>query len=339
MFLNQKLDYIKKIIEVEEQPSKLLKKLEKLIRKQKINRMESKKETSTINSNNIKPQQQVKKGSKRPIQKKINKKNTHNIQIYYKVLQLIIMSHCLFLVYGAIVLPMIFTMMDNFKIIQLFTREITSAQRVSLNYYIILEIYILFNQTKDAMESGYVNNYPSSFYSNLDSIQNYIITSKELSSIKQYLDSLNGENLCENTYINNKIQNKINMCKGITIHSTSWTNLLSHNIRTIRNLFYNFNNSPRSEKDIEYYLHCEEMQELNLIAFAFVQEMMNYLKDVNGMVIYEKAINNFVMKIIIMFVALILLEVGKFIFITFNVIKRMKTTFTNFKLIEKFMSS
>jgi hypothetical protein len=80
------------------------------------------------------------------------------------------------------------------------------------------------------------------------------------------------------------------------------------------------------------------MQELNIITFTLVQEMMDYVKDIKGMVTYENAINNFVAYVIVMAIALILLEVGNFIVITMKIVKKLKTTYNNFTLIEKFFT-
>jgi hypothetical protein len=160
----------------------------------------------------------------------------------------------------------------------------------------------------------------------------------DLTPIELYLNSLSGDKLCENAFVNNPDNNMINMCRGIIIQSSSWTNVLSHVIRTIRNLFYNFDSSPRALSDIEYYFHCKEMQELNIITFTLVQEMMDYVKDIKGMVTYENAINNFVAYVIVMAIALILLEVGNFIIITMKIVKKLKTTYNNFTLIEKFFT-
>ena len=66
---------------------------------------------------------------------------------------------------------------------------------------------------------------------------------------------------------------------------------------------------------------------------------MDYIKDTNGIIIYQNAINDFVTYTIIMSVALIILEVGNFIVITGRIVKRLKTTYDNFRLIEKFFIS
>ena len=117
---------------------------------------------------------------------------------------------------------------------------------------------------------------------------------------------------------------------------SSWTNALSYIIRTIRNIFYNFVNSDRDKDAIQKYFHDTDMQRLNIICFCFVQQLMEYIKDTNGIIIFEKAINKFVTATIVMSVELILLEVGNFIVITGKIVKTLKITHENFKLIEKF---
>ena len=131
----------------------------------------------------------------------------------------------------------------------------------------------------------------------------------------------------------------IYICNSLDILRSSWTNVLSHIIRTIRNVFYNFANSERDIPAIQKYFHDQDMQKLNIICFCFVQKLMEYIKDTNGILIYEKAINDFVMYTIIMSVALIVLEVGNFIVITGKIVKTLKITHENFKLIEKFFLS
>ena len=347
-FLNQKLDFIKKIIEVEEHPSHLLNKMSKNIQKRKLgeksiksneSNKDSIKSSSLISLNRNEPQPFIDKStnSKQTVH---NQKSTgsHYVKIYCSVLTAISISHLLFIIYGVIVLPIISDLMSNILVIQLFTKEVTSVQRVALNYYLTLEIYILLNTTDEVINSGYVENYPSTFYESLKIIQNYMKINDDLTPIELYLNSLSGDKLCENAFVNNPDNNMINMCRGIIIQSSSWTNVLSHVIRTIRNLFYNFDSSPRALSDIEYYFHCKEMQELNIITFTLVQEMMDYVKDVKGMVTYENAINNFVAYVIVMAIALILLEVGNFIVITMKIVKKLKTTYNNFTLIEKFFT-
>ena len=268
-----------------------------------------------------------------------NKKDTHYLKIYCSVLTAIIITHSLFLIYAVIVIPLLSMMMENILVIQQFTREATNLQRVAINYYLTLEIFILFNKTEDAINSGYVDDYPSTFYESLKTIQNYMTINDDLTPIEEYLNSLYGDELCANAFINNPDDNMIKMCFGIDIQHSSWTNVLSHVIRTIRNLFYNFDNSNRTLSDIDYYFHCEEMQEINIISFTLVQEMIDYIKDINGMIIYEKAINHFVINVILMSVSLILLEVSNFIIITMKIVKKLKNTFSNFQLIEKFFLS
>ena len=98
--------------------------------------------------------------------------------------------------------------------------------------------------------------------------------------------------------------------------------------------------NSNSDKDaIQKYFHDTDMRRLNIICFCFVQQLMEYIKDTNGIIIFEKAINTFVTATIVMSVVLILLEVGNFIVITGKIVKTLKITHENFKLIEKFCLS
>ena len=350
-YLNQKLDHIRKIIDVEEHPNQVLTKITKSIQKKRLSEKTNK--TFPIgnetNKQGTSPSSLSIENKKQPTHHEIkttnvkymhnNKKDTHYLKIYCSVLTAIIITHSLFLIYAVIVIPLLSMMMENILVIQQFTREATNLQRVAINYYLTLEIFILFNKTEDAINSGYVDDYPSTFYESLKTIQNYMTINDDLKPIEEYLNSLYGDELCANAFINNPDDNMIKMCFGIDIQHSSWTNVLSHVIRTIRNLFYNFDNSNRTLSDIDYYFHCEEMQEINIISFTLVQEMIDYIKDINGMIIYEKAINHFVINVILMSVSLILLEVSNFIIITMKIVKKLKNTFSNFQLIEKFFLS
>ena len=162
----------------------------------------------------------------------------------------------------------------------------------------------------------------------------------DLTPIELFLNSLTGDELCGNLYLHDSnYQMLIYICESLDILRSSWTNALSYIIRTIRNIFYNFVNSDRDKDAIQKYFHDTDMQRLNIICFCFVQQLMEYIKDTNGIIIFEKAINKFVTATIVMSVVLILLEVGNFIVITGKIVKTLKITHENFKLIEKFFLS
>lgn len=239
-----------------------------------------------------------------------------------------------------IVIPLLSSMMNNISTIQEFTNEVSSIQKISINYYLTLQAFILLNNTEQAIENNYVDDYPSSFYDSLKTIQNYMKENDDLNLIEDYLNSLYGDELCKNLYLSDsESQMLIDICESIDILKSSWTNALSHIIRSIRNVFYNYVNSDQTEETIAKYFHDEDMQKLNIICFCFVKQLMDYIKDTNGIIIYQNAINDFVTYTIIMSVALIILEVGNFIVITGRIVKRLKTTYDNFRLIEKFFIS
>ena len=340
VFLNHKLNNIKKIIEVEEHPTNLLNKMTKEMQKRKI---ETKITKQGPNAKEQQGQEVTRHPSPQPQQpftSKQAKPVSHHLKVYTSVLCSITISHFLFIVYAVIVIPLLSSMMNNILIIQKFTAEVASIQKISINYFLTLQSYILLNQTQKAIESNYVDEYPSSFYDSLKTIQNYMKSNNDLTLIENYLNSLYGDELCENLYLkNSEFQMLIYICNSLDILRSSWTNVLSHIIRTIRNVFYNFANSERDIPAIQKYFHDQDMQKLNIICFCFVQKLMEYIKDTNGILIYEKAINDFVMYTIIMSVALIVLEVGNFIVITGKIVKTLKITHENFKLIEKFFLS
>ena len=88
----------------------------------------------------------------------------------------------------------------------------------------------------------------------------------DLSLIEDYLNSLYGDELCKNLYLSDsESQMLIDICESIDILKSSWTNALSHIIRSIRNVFYNYVNSDQTEETIAKYLHDEDMQKLNII--------------------------------------------------------------------------
>ena len=223
--------------------------------------------------------------------------------------------------------------------IQSFTKEIAEIQRISYNYLITIQIYILTNTTDVAVQNGFVDNYPSTFYDNIKVIEKYIKTNKEFIVIEEYLDSLYGDDLCRKVYQDNKeyIQ-KIRICESLNINKSSWTNILSHLIRTARNVFYNFHRSKRTIEDIGNYFHHKDFQELNLILFSFINEMCEFTNDKNGMIIFQKSIDSFVSNTFTMSIVLILLEVMNFIIITVKILKRLKLTLHEFKLMEKFFT-
>ena len=340
-FLNHKLNSLKKIIEVEEKPSNILTKMTKEIQKRKIETKNSiKQNNNTHIETKTQEPTQTSISSQQPFAKGKKESSTHKLKIYSSVLWSITISHSLFIIYAMIVIPLLSSMMNNISTIQEFTNEVSSIQKISINYYLTLQAFILLNNTEQAIENNYVDDYPSSFYDSLKTIQNYMKENDDLNLIEDYLNSLYGDELCKNLYLSDsESQMLIDICESIDILKSSWTNALSHIIRSIRNVFYNYVNSDQTEETIAKYFHDEDMQKLNIICFCFVKQLMDYIKDTNGIIIYQNAINDFVTYTIIMSVALIILEVGNFIVITGRIVKRLKTTYDNFRLIEKFFIS
>jgi hypothetical protein len=373
IYLSNKLITIKKLIELEESPSTLLNKLSKEIQKKKPNIKGQKSGIGKVPTKTIpsgiseeRSKLSILSSSNADLIDKINSydhnKNTlirnivhgnnnsskvNKIQynksltltVYNQVIKSISMMYFLFIIYACTVLPLLYVFMTNINIIQSFTKEIAEIQRISYNYLITIQIYILTNTTDVAVQSGFVDNYPSTFYDNIKVIEKYIKTNKEFIVIEEYLDSLYGDNLCSKVYQDNKeyIQ-KIRICESLNINKSSWTNILSHLIRTARNVFYNFHRSKRTIEDIGNYFHHKDFQESNLILFSFINEMCEFANDKNGMIIFQKSIDSFVSNTFTMSIVLILLEVMNFIIITVKILKRLKLTLHEFKLMEKFFT-
>ena len=373
-YLSTKLIIIKKIIELEDHPSILLNKLNKQVQKKKIALKGQKSIQGTFNSqptstgsisddkshnssiistsgvelidklNSYNEQNEIKVNHKNRLyinNTRNNSKNKNNnkrlsLRVYNQVITAISFTHFLFILYACIVLPLLYKSMDNISMIQSFTKQIEDIQRVSFNYLITIQIYILTNKTDNVIESGFIDKYPS-FYESIKIIQKFVESNKDLEKIGNYLNRLYGDELCKNTFEGSlyNIQ-KILVCESININKSSWTNILSHVIRNARNIFYNFHNSNRTLEDIGKYSHHIDVQELNLILFSFVNELCEYVKDRNGMVIFQQSIDTFVKHTIIMLIALIILEVINFIIITIKILRRLKLTLNEFKLIEKF---
>jgi hypothetical protein len=336
--LKNKFEGIKKFLDVENRPSKIIKQLKK--------EKESFQKTQTEHNKRTLPYKFLKNADNGSNPSYDNdkshdlsrSKNNFAWKLFIKVIKVILYINSIYLIYCIVCYFVIISSLNRIEVSFRYNFDILEFQRIFMQYFLCLRFSLIINDPSYVIKKNIFPLNEEVIYDRWTDMLDLYSNNQNLALIQAYETSLQGRNLCITAMAAETATNLASlhyMCKDQIIMRSNSRSILSHFLSRLTRMFESYLQSDRTPKSIAKIYFEEDNQFLNYISLFFVRRYITMCRDTLGFTILQNDINNLVLNSIILFSLMIVTEIFNFFLIKKKVVSRVYRTLDNLMLIEK----